>query len=272
MFSGITQWINDLTTNPSATLITLAYTAACILFSLILHECAHGWVAYKCGDPTAKMLGRLTLNPAKHLDPFGTICMVFLHVGWARPVPVNPRNFRHFRRDYIMVSLAGIITNLLLCFLSLIISALLCRVIYNSYVLDYVRQTGLQNNMIDVYHMYMPNAIYNGEFQVVAGNLNSGAEWALFVQRFFLMLATMNLGLAVFNLLPVPPLDGSKVLFSLLPDSAYMKLMRYERYGSLLLLLLVWSGILGRPFSRLIQTVFSWLFPIAEAAFHLVNG
>ena len=189
MFSGITQWINDLTTNPSATLITLAYTAACILFSLILHECAHGWVAYKCGDPTAKMLGRLTLNPAKHLDPFGTICMVFLHVGWARPVPVNPRNFRHFRRDYIMVSLAGIITNLLLCFLSLIISALLCRVIYNSYVLDYVRQTGLQNNMIDVYHMYMPNAIYNGEFQVVAGNLNSGAEWALFVQRFFLMLA-----------------------------------------------------------------------------------
>ena len=130
MFSGITQWINDLTTNPSATLITLAYTAACILLSLILHECAHGWVAYKCGDPTAKMLGRLTLNPAKHLDPFGTICMVFLHVGWARPVPINPRNFHHFRRDYIMVSLAGIVTNLLLCFMSMVISALLCKIIY----------------------------------------------------------------------------------------------------------------------------------------------
>ena len=103
MFSGITQWFEELTNDPSGTLITLAYVAVCILFSLILHECAHGWVAYKCGDPTAKMLGRLTLNPAKHLDPFGTICMVFLHVGWAKPVPVNPRNFRHFRRDYILV-------------------------------------------------------------------------------------------------------------------------------------------------------------------------
>ena len=255
MFSGITQWINDLTTNPSATLITLAYTAACILFSLILHECAHGWVAYKCGDPTAKMLGRLTLNPVKHLDPFGTICMVFLHVGWARPVPINPRNFRHFRRDYIMVSLAGIITNLLLCFLSLIISALLCRVIYNSYVLDYVRQTGLQNNMIDVYHMYMPNAIYNGEFQVVAGNLNSGAEWALFVQRFFLMLATMNLGLAVFNLLPVPPLDGYRFLDMFVFKGKLMIDQRIAQMISLGFMVLLLSGI----FDNLLFTVNSFI-------------
>ena len=129
MFSGITEWINDLSADPSGTLITLAYIAVCILFSLILHECAHGWVALKCGDPTAKMLGRLTLNPAKHLDPVGTICMVFLRVGWAKPVPINPRNFRKFRRDYILVSLAGIVTNLLLCLASLIISALLCRLI-----------------------------------------------------------------------------------------------------------------------------------------------
>ena len=263
MFSGITQWINDLTTNPSATLITLAYTAACILFSLILHECAHGWVAYKCGDPTAKMLGRLTLNPAKHLDPFGTICMVFLHVGWARPVPVNPRNFRHFRRDYIMVSLAGIITNLLLCFLSLIISALLCRVIYNSYVLDYVRQTGLQNNMIDVYHMYMPNAIYNGEFQVVAGNLNSGAEWALFVQRFFLMLATMNLGLAVFNLLPVPPLDGYRFLDMFVFRGKLMIDQRIAQLISLGFMVLLLSGVFDSLLSLVNGTVFGFFSNIA---------
>lgn len=263
MFSGITQWINDLTTNPSATLITLAYTAACILFSLILHECAHGWVAYKCGDPTAKMLGRLTLNPAKHLDPFGTICMVFLHVGWARPVPINPRNFRHFRRDYIMVSLAGIITNLLLCFLSLIISALLCRVIYNSYVLDYVRQTGLQNNMIDVYHMYMPNAIYNGEFQVVAGNLNSGAEWALFVQRFFLMLATMNLGLAVFNLLPVPPLDGYRFLDMFVFRGKLMIDQRIAQLISLGFMVLLLSGVFDSLLSLVNGTVFGFFSNIA---------
>ena len=212
MFSGITQWINELTADPSGTLITLAYVAFCILFSLILHECAHGWVALKCGDPTAKMLGRLTLNPAKHLDPFGTICMVFLHVGWAKPVPINPRNFRHYRRDYILVSLAGIITNLLLCIFSLLVSAILCRIIYKPVILDYVREQGLQNNLLDLYHMFIPNAIYSGSFDVVTGNINTGSEWALYIQRLFLMLAQMNLGLAVFNLIPVPPLDGYRFL------------------------------------------------------------
>ena len=265
MFSGIRSILNGLTSDPGGTIITLLYVAVCILFSLILHECAHGWVAYKCGDPTAKMLGRLTLNPAKHLDPFGTICMVFLHVGWARPVPVNPRNFRHFRRDYIMVSLAGIITNLLLCFLSLIISALLCRVIYNSYVLDYVRQTGLQNNMIDVYHMYMPNAIYNGEFQVVAGNLNSGAEWALFVQRFFLMLATMNLGLAVFNLLPVPPLDGYRFLDMFVFRGKLMIDQRIAQLISLGFMVLLLSGVFDSLLSLVNGTVFGFFSNIAGA-------
>ena len=212
MFSGITQWIQDLQTDPSGTLITMVYTAVCILGSLILHECAHGWVAWKCGDPTAKMLGRLTLNPMKHLDPVGTICMVFLHVGWAKPVPINPRNFRHYRRDYILVSLAGIAVNLLIFIISMVASALLCRVIYNSYVIDYVRESKLQNNLIDIYHMWIPNAVYAGKFTAVAGNVNPGSEWALYVQRLFFMLAQMNLGLAIFNLIPVPPLDGYRFL------------------------------------------------------------
>jgi Zn-dependent protease len=212
LFTGITQWFNDLTTNPSATLITLAYTAVAILFSLILHECAHGWVAYKCGDPTAKMLGRLTLNPLKHLDPIGTICMLFLHVGWAKPVPINPRNFRRFRRDYILVSLAGIITNLLLFLLSLIISALLCKFMYDPELLEYAREKGLQNNLLDIYHMIFPNAVYGGVFDIVSPNVRAGCEWMLYVQRLFLMLAQMNLGLAIFNLIPVPPLDGYRFL------------------------------------------------------------
>ena len=212
MFSSITQWFDDLAANPSGTLITLAYVAVAILFSLILHECAHGWVAYKCGDPTAKMLGRLTLNPMKHLDPIGTICMVFLHVGWARPVPVNPRNFRHFRRDYILVSLAGIVTNMLLFLLSLTISAILCRFIYEPDLIAYAREKGLQNNLLDIYHMLFPSAIYGGMFTIVSGSVNAGSEWLLYVQRFFLMLAQMNLGLAIFNLIPVPPLDGYRFL------------------------------------------------------------
>ena len=265
MFSGITQWIQDLTSDPSGTLITLAYVAVCILFSLILHECAHGWVAYKCGDPTAKMLGRLTLNPAKHLDPFGTICMVFLHVGWAKPVPINPRNFRHFRRDYILVSLAGIITNLLLCFISLVISALLCRIIYNSYILDYVRKTGLQNNLIDVYHMYLPSAVYSGEFQVVAGNLNPGSEWALFAQRFFLMLATMNLGLAVFNLLPVPPLDGYRFLDMFVFKGRLMIDQRIAQMVSLAFMVLLLSVVFDKLLSLVNGTVFGFFSSIAGA-------
>ena len=212
MVSGITQLIDDLAANPSATLITLAYVAFCVLFSLILHECAHGWVAMKCGDPTAKNLGRLSLNPAKHLDPLGTVCMLFMRIGWAKPVPVNPRNFRHYRRDYIMVSLAGIITNLFLCIISLIVSALLCRMIYKPAILEYIRENGFQNNLIDIYHMFLPNAIYAGQFDIVTGNTQPGAEWALYVQRLFLMLAQMNLGLAIFNIIPVPPLDGYRFL------------------------------------------------------------
>ena len=211
------------------------------------------------------MLGRLTLNPAKHLDPFGTICMVFLHIGWAKPVPINPRNFRHYRINYIMVSLAGIITNLLLCFLSLAVSALLCRVIYNSYVLEYVRKTGLQNNMIDVYHMYMPNAIFSGNFQVVAGNVNPGAEWALFVQRFFLMLATMNLGLAVFNLLPVPPLDGYRFLDMFVFKGKLMLDPRITQMISLGFMVLLLSGVFDNLLSLVNGTVFGFFSNIVGA-------
>ena len=262
MFSGITQWIEDLTADPSGTLITLVYVAVCILFSLILHECAHGWVALKCGDPTAKMLGRLTLNPSKHLDPFGTICMVFLHVGWAKPVPINPRNFRHYRRDYILVSLAGIVTNLLLSILSLIIAALLCRVIYSSVLLDYAREKGLQNNFLDIYHMIFPNAVYGGAFEVVSGNVNTGCEWALYVQRLFLMLAQMNLGLAVFNLIPVPPLDGYRFLDMFVFKGKLAMERSMMNIIQIVFLVICMSGILSTFLTTVNGAVFGFLCSI----------
>lgn len=254
MFSSITQWFSNLQANPSGTLITLAYTAVCILFSLILHECAHGWVAWKCGDPTAKMLGRLTLNPLKHLDPLGTICMVFLHFGWAKPVPINPRNFRHYRRDYILVSLAGIVANLLLCILSLIVSALFCRVLYNSYLIEYARNNGFQNNLINSNYL-LPNAILNGEFQAVIGNVNPGSEWVLYIKRFFLLLARMNLYLAVFNLIPVPPLDGYRFLDMFVFKGKLMIDRRVEQIISIVFMFLLLSGVLN----GLINTVYDFL-------------
>jgi len=210
MFSGVTSIINGLRTDPGGTLIMLLYVAVCILFSLIIHECAHGYAALKCGDPTAKWLGRLTLDPRKHLDPLGTICMVFLRVGWAKPVPINPRNFRNYRRDYIIVSLAGIIVNLLVCLLSLTISAVLAKFIWKSEVIAQLAASGDKALMINVYDSSFAAAVYSGMFDYFSAYAESPA--LMYIQRLFLMLAQMNLGLAVFNLIPVPPLDGFRFM------------------------------------------------------------
>jgi len=210
VFSGITSFLNGLTKDPVGTIVTFIYVAVCILFSLIIHECAHGYVALRCGDPTAKWMGRLTLDPRKHLDPLGTICMVFLRIGWAKPVPVNPRNFRNYRRDYILVSLAGIITNLLVCLLSLIISALMAKVIWQREVIQQFTDAGKRSMLINVYDGSFATAVYSGMYSYFGSYAQ--VTWLMYIQRLFLMLAQMNLGLAVFNLLPVPPLDGYRFM------------------------------------------------------------
>ena len=173
MFSGITSMLQELRMDPGGTIITLLYLAICLLFSLIIHECAHGYAALKCGDSTAWWLGRLTLDPRKHLDPLGTICMIFLRVGWAKPVPVNPRNFRHYRRDYIIVSLAGIVTNLLICILSLIISAILAKFIWGK---EIVSQMGDKALLINIYEGFLPYYVYSGELKALADYADVCAE------------------------------------------------------------------------------------------------
>ncbi len=210
MFSNVTNFFRNLINDPVPSIVTFLYMAVCILFSLIIHECAHGYVALRCGDPTAKWMGRLTLDPRKHLDPIGTICMIFLRVGWAKPVPVNPRNFRNYRRDYILVSLAGIAVNLLICIVSLLISALLAKVIWQPDMLTYFRQEGQRDVFLNVYQYIYANAVYGGSFSIYESFMSQ--PWLAWVQRMFLMLAQMNLGLAIFNLIPVPPLDGYRFL------------------------------------------------------------
>ena len=243
MFSGIRSILNGLTSDPGGTIITLLYVAVCILFSLIIHECAHGYVALKCGDPTAKWMGRLTLNPRKHLDPLGTICMVFMRIGWAKPVPINPRNFRNYRRDYILVSIAGIVVNLLVCILSLIISAILAKFIWGNEMVAYFRQEGDKQLLINVYEGVFPNRIYAGEFAGLAQYAE--IPWLMYVQRLFLMLAQMNLGLAVFNLLPVPPLDGYRVLDQFVFKGRLNLNPRTMMYISIGFLVLCMSGVLS---------------------------
>ena len=118
MFRNISGWISSFRIDPLGTLLEIAFMIIALLLSLILHEIGHAVVALRCGDPTAKWMGRISLDPRKHLDPIGMICMFFLGIGWARPVPVNPNNFRHRNRDMILVSFAGIFVNLILFLLS----------------------------------------------------------------------------------------------------------------------------------------------------------
>ena len=226
LFSGINSFISSLQADPLGTILEYVFLGVCILLSLILHECAHGYVALKCGDPTAWMLGRLSLNPAKHLDPIGTLCMVFLRVGWAKPVPVNMNRFRNPKRGMALTALAGPASNLILAAVFLFLYGL----------------------------CFLP--------------LSKSAAGRYFLKMIDLT-AVISIGLGIFNLLPIPPLDGSKILFSFLSDGSYRLLMRYERYVSLLLFALVWAGVLGKPLSAAINGVYGVLYPMAQGGFSL---
>ncbi len=197
-----------LQSDPVGFILYLFNLLVTVLLSLILHEVAHGYVAYRCGDATAKWMGRLSLDPRKHLDPIGTICMLLFGIGWAKPVPVNPRNFRNYRRDDFLVSIAGIVTNLSLF---LLCTALLVGV----------------------------NKVTGDVLDVMAH------PWLQYVQRFLLSMATFNLSLAVFNFLPIPPLDGYHIFNDLLFRGRFQLSGQAFRVAQVVLLLLCFSGLLS---------------------------
>ncbi len=183
-------------------ILGMVIRAIVILLAISIHEMAHGFVAYKLGDPTAKSMGRLSLNPLKHLDPIGALCMLFFGFGWAKPVMINPYNFKKPKRDSALTALGGPLANFILAFLGIVIFKILI-----------VFQT--------------PS---NAFTEIIASFLSA--------------FISLNIGLGSFNLIPIPPLDGSKIFLSLLPDRLYMDIMRYERLGWIILVVALATNVL----------------------------
>ena len=170
-------------------------SAIAALIALTVHEYCHGYAAYKMGDDTAKNFGRLTLNPLKHLDPYGAICMVLFHVGWAKPVPINARNFKDPKKGFAITAAAGPASNLILGFISAFLYLLLFAC---------VKDIGFESK--------------NFLFYLIDNTLS-----------FLFIFHSINVGLGLFNLLPIPPFDGSRLLNVILPPELYFKVMRYEK-------------------------------------------
>lgn len=202
-----------------------------ILLSLSVHEAAHGYIAYKMGDPTAYNLGRVTINPAKHLDPMGSLCMLVFGYGWAKPVPINARNFRNSKRGMAYTAIAGPVSNILL---GTIATVLYCAVNFLAYYF---------------YSDIMTNNFLIRVLQVV-----------LTMLYFF---GYMNFLLAVFNLIPVPPFDGSRFFSLFLPTKIYFGMMKYERYimFGILILMIACSRLFNfSPFAWVADKLFELIY------------
>ena len=209
------------------TLVSLLVSVPIVLFSLSFHEFAHAWAADKLGDSTARWHGRLTLNPFRHLDLVGTLSMIAFGIGWAKPVPVDARNFRNPKKGMALTGLAGPVSNLILSF-----AGILCYRILNA-----VTKLGVY-----LYHGSCLGRIY-GFWDVVA--------------LFLIIFSQMNTYLAVFNLIPIPPFDGSRIFYFLLPDKWYFSVMKYERVIMVVMLVLLATGILSPVISAVSDGVLS---------------
>lgn len=203
----------------------MLHSFAVLLIAFPIHELAHGYTAYKLGDPTAKMAGRLTLNPFKHMDLIGTLCLVVFRFGWAKPVPVNSRNFKNERAGMAVVSLAGPLSNFILAFISLICYNLIGNIAISSEVVFWIVKI---------------------------------------IYTFFYYGAWLNLSLCIFNLIPIPPLDGEKILAFFLPERIAATLERYSMYFQIALLFLLFTPVVTQPLSFLINNLYNNLDTIVK--------
>ncbi len=206
-------------------LVLLAVMLITVLGSMTLHELAHGYASLALGDPTAKKAGRLSLNPLKHLDPVGTALMVFCGFGWAKAVPVDPRYYKNPKKGMALTALAGPLVNLIM--------GVSCAVFLS--VFFWVYETGL----------------YRG-FPLIS---NMSADTYETVYMIAYILLYYNLLLAVFNMLPVPPFDGSRLLFAFLPDRIYFGVMKYEKLIMLAMFFMLWTGVFTGVFEFFVDGI-----------------
>lgn len=204
-----------------------------ILCVLPIHEFAHAYIAHKLGDDTGRLSGRMTINPLAHIDPLGALMILIAGFGYARPVPVNIGKFRVGKRkqNMAMVALAGPVSNLIMAFIFMLL--------FNAV-------------------FYLSPAIYQDSLPY-------------YICMFFSYTASINISLAVFNLLPIPPLDGSRILSAVLPDKYYYTLMQYERYIVLLIYVLILTGILSTPISFLSGLIYDLLDNITSFPFQFIS-
>jgi len=193
-----------------------------ILLCLTIHELAHGAAALALGDDTAKQMGRLTLNPLKHIDPLGFVMLLVVRFGWAKPVPVDMRKFKRPKADMALTALAGPVANFLLAGLIFL----------------------FQVPLFDLF---------------IAGGVGT------YIADMLFMTAVISIFLGIFNLLPIPPLDGSKIVFSVVSDYHHALIMRYERYGFFLLMALIWLGLTTGPLRNLMNATVDFML-------HLTHG
>lgn len=212
--------LSNLVRNPLLVILWFIVFAISISF----HEFSHAYAAYLLGDPTAKNQGRLTLNPLKHLDPLGTLMIFLISFGWAKPTPVNATNFKNRKQGIMLSSLAGPVSNLLLAFV---------------FAFPYVY-------------------FLKGGYLMVEGMYIKGENINDFLYNFVQIGFRMNIILAIFNMIPVPPLDGSKILSGILPSRQYYKMLEYENYIMIGFIILMFTGILSAiiiPITGIIQSI-----------------
>jgi len=221
------MWFLRPGVTPEFAILKILATLIVIFLIMPFHEYAHGFVAYKLGDNTAKSFGRLSFNPLHHVDPIGALAILLFGIGWAKPVPVDPRNFKNRRLGTFLVALAGPFANFLSAFLGGFILNALIK----------FNQGGLDNFAATTMQLFL---------------------------EFFIVL---NISLAVFNLIPIPPLDGSKILESCLPNRLVYKMYSYQRIISIVLLIAVFLGVLSYPLQIINSNVFKWIINITALPF-----